>query len=122
MRRIGGVLVLCFGLAFASVAGQGFAVGGNEVERMYYTCPEDPDSLQECDYEGTYFKPCTGTIIIEGQLVGNFQLIHSESCDGTSGVTTCEWGFSCELTWFVSTQEYHWVCTNWEPINCVPAQ
>ncbi len=119
MKRISGVTVLCFGLAFMCVAGQGFAIGGNEVERMYYTCPENSESLAECTHEGTFLKLCTGTIIVEGMLVGNYQMVHTESCDGTAGASVCEYGFACDWTWFVDIQEYKWVCNYWELSTCL---
>lgn len=55
MKRIGGVFPsILVVVGFVLVANHGFAVGGNEIERLHFTCPEDADSLAECTYHGTY--------------------------------------------------------------------
>lgn len=95
------------------------AVGNFEVERVYYTCPEDAESLAECTEEGTSFKPCTGTIIIEGSLVGNYRVSHSERCDGGGGISSCGWGYDCTLVWDATRQIYVWDCDDWAPATCL---
>jgi len=100
------------------------AAGATEVETHYYSCPVDPitleviaTSLSECEWEGMYFKPCTGTSFIEGMLVGNYKITVATNCTTSNSWNICLLGFACE--WVDTENGYKWLCASYMPGSCL---
>lgn len=100
------------------------AAGSTEILRDHYLCPVDPDTqeiiatnLSECTWEGMYFKPCTGTAVIEGTLTGNYKMTVTEHCVTSNSWNSCETGIMCE--WTMTENGWKLVCASYVEGGCL---
>ena len=89
------IYVLGIGVALACVAlvlptDDLEAAGANEVEINMYSCPQNPTSLAQCTWNGMRLRDCSGNLMTEGTLTGNYKVVHSEACN-TGHISTDCW-------------------------------
>lgn len=61
------------------------AAAANEINTYFYSCPEGAVTLAECTWNGERHRDCTGGLLVEGSLTGNYKVTETAPCHSVGG-------------------------------------